>query len=97
MADRGADGRFVKGNPGGPGRPPKEREEKYYEILLNTVTFADWKEIIQKAAAQAKKGDATARKWLSDYIVGAPVQRVEQTGKDGDALRVIIEYARDTD
>lgn len=63
-------GRFVKGNGGGPGRPPKEREDRYREIMLNTVTFDDWKEIVQTAARQAKRGDAVARKWLSDYLVG---------------------------
>ena len=78
MPDRDENGRFLpgngcsKGHKGGPGRPPKEREERYYEILISTVTFSDWTEIVRKAAHQAKRGDATARKWLADYIVGTP-------------------------
>jgi hypothetical protein len=78
MTERDARGRFVagngasKGNRGG--RPPKKREERYYEILISSVTFEDWKAIVKKAADQARRGDATARKWLADYIVGVPEQ-----------------------
>jgi len=73
MTDRDANGRFVKGTTGNPrGRMPKAREEKYYEITMSTVTFTDWQVIVHKAAEQAKKGDAVARKWLSDYLVGVP-------------------------
>jgi hypothetical protein len=87
-------GRFVKGNPGGPGRPTKEREQKYYEYAMNTVTFKEWQDIIKKAVTDAKRGDASARKWLSDYL--APQnQRIEHTGADGEELKIVIEYARD--
>lgn len=86
MSERGPDGRFVKGNGGGPGRPQKEREERFLEITLNTVTFKDWHEIVKKAADQAKKGNPTARKWLSDYLLGPPIQRNEITGADGRDL-----------
>ena len=95
MADRGPDGKFIKGNGGGPGRPTKEREERYHEIMLNTVTFKDWTEIVQKAAAQAKKGDAVARKWLSDYLVGPPIQKQEITGKDGESFVVNLSWGDD--
>lgn len=64
---------------------PREREERYYEITLSTVTFDDWQAIVKKAAEQAKKGDAVARKWLSDYLVGAVQQRLELSG----SLRMI--------
>jgi len=79
--------RFVKGQSGNPnGRPKKQREERYHEIMLNTVTFDDWEYIIDKAVKQAKSGDAVARKWLSDYLIGAPVQKVAGTGKDGELV-----------
>jgi len=81
-------GRFVPGNGGGPGRPSKSRETRYLDVLLNTVSFEDWKEIVSKANEQAKRGDAVARKWLSDYLIGAPVQRTEVTGAEGGPLVV---------
>ena len=83
-------GRFVKGVSGNPkGRSPKEREERYYEIAMNSVTFKDWQEIISTAVKQAKRGDAQARKWLADYLAPQS-QRQEITGADGNELTVRI-------
>lgn len=94
MTDRTPDGRFPKGQSGNPaGRPTKQREERYREILLSTVTFDVWAEIVSKAADQAKRGDAVARKWLADYLVGVPVQRNEISGPNGTAL--VIEWGND--
>lgn len=73
--DRDEGGRFAKGHSGNPnGRPKKARETRYYEILVSTITFERWKRIVDKAGQQAERGDATARKWLADYIVGVPEQ-----------------------
>lgn len=96
MTERAEGGKFAKGVSGNPkGRPTKEREEKYRDILLTVVTFADWERIVEKAAQQAKQGDSVARKWLADYLVGPPVERKEITGADGAPLE-FIEIIRDT-
>ena len=85
MNGRDSNGRFTKGNQiakgngGGPGRPPRSREEKFMGIMLNTVTFKDWREIVEKAVSQAKHGNANARKFLADYLLGPPNQRVDVT------------------
>ncbi len=93
---RTAQGTFAKGTSGNPaGRPPKQREEKYREIMLNTVTFADWQRIVEKAADQARKGDAVARKWLADYLIGPPVERKEISGTDSGPLQIMVVYAGD--
>ena len=80
-------GRFVKGVSGNPkGRPTKEREQKYYEYAMYTVTYKEWQDIINRAVADAKRGDASARKWLSEDL--APqAQKHEVSGADG---RVIV-------
>ena len=99
MDDRDAKGRFVKGNPGNPnakGRPKKAREERYYEIAMSTVTYDDWKAIIKKAAQQAKKGDSMARKFLADYLVGPPQQRLDLTS-GGKGLPGAIIYLPEVD
>ena len=96
MAERDENGRFVKGATGNSrGRMPKERETKFYEITLSAVTFDDWKAIVVKAKEQAKRGDAVARKWLADYLIGPPVQRNEVTGKDGEIIRVSLKGDND--
>jgi len=85
MAERDSSGRFVKGEyKGGPGRPRKEREDRFYEIAVTSVTFQDWKEIVARAVRQAKNGDSTARKWLSDFLMGLPIQRVAPVTPDGE-------------
>jgi len=94
MVERDEHGRFVKGSTGNPrGRLPKEREERFLEITLSTVTFTDWKDIVNKAVVQAKHGDSQARKFLADYLIGPPIQRTELTGADGGKLQ--IEYVND--
>lgn len=85
-------GRFKKGNPGGPGRPKKEREVVYYRILEMAVSEDDWAEICKKAAEQAKRGDAVARKWISDYLIGSPIQRMEHGGAEGGPLDIVVTY-----
>ena len=80
-------GQFIKGQTGNPnGRPKREREERYLEITVSTVTFDDWREIVTKAKKDAMRGDSVARKWLSDYLLGTPVQKNEITGADGGAI-----------
>ncbi len=87
---RDKNGRFVKGNGGGPGRPKKEREVEYYRILQFRCTPDRWQKIIDKALEQAERGDAAARKWLADYLIGPPVERKEVTGADGGDVIVKI-------
>lgn len=75
MGQRDDKGRFVKGHSGGPGRPPKSREERFLEITLSSVTFDDWKAIIKKAVTQAKNGSKDARRFLAEYLLGKPEQK----------------------
>lgn len=77
-------GRFVKGNPGNPnakGRPRRDTEDKYLQALHSSVTNGDWKAICKKATEQAKSGDKAARQWLSDYLLGKPVQNLIVEGQ----------------
>ena len=87
MAQRDSNGRFVKGNTAGKGgnggRPKRSVEEKYIKALSRRVTMKDWNKIIDVAFQFAKAGDARARQWLSDYLMGKPIQRTEITGADG--------------
>ena len=76
-------GRFVKGSVPNPnGRPSKPRELRFYEITLSAVSDEDWTAIVYKARDQAKRGDAVARKWLADYLIGPPTQKTDLTVSD---------------
>jgi hypothetical protein len=70
-------GKFVKGHEGTGGRKKRVTEEKYLQLLKKTVSPDDWTEIIQRAVLDAKRGDGIARKFIADYLIGAPVQKVD--------------------
>ena len=63
-------GRFEPGTGGGPGRPSKSKEIDYWRVCKTQVTLEDWAAIIDRAVADARKGSATARAWLSKLMVG---------------------------
>ena len=78
VTERDENGRFIKGHSGNPnGRPKKDRERRYYEIMQSACTFKEWRIIVQRAVEDAQKGDAAARKWLSDYLLGPPPQKLD--------------------
>ena len=93
MVERDANGHLQKGSVLNPnGRPKKERERDYLTIMLSIVTDKRWRAIVTKAANQAEHGDAVARKWLADYIIGPPVERKEITGADNQPLVIRVVY-----
>ena len=92
MAQRDINGRFVKGNTAakgsGGGRPKRSVEDRYIKALSRSVTMEDWTKICDVAIARAKAGDAKARQWLSDYLMGKPIQRMEHAGAGGGPIVV---------
>ena len=68
--ERDEKGRFQKGYGGGPGRPPRAVEIDYLVALADCVSEDDWGRIAKRAVADAIKGDAKARDWLSRYLLG---------------------------
>lgn len=93
MVGRDEKGRFKKGEyRGGPGRAKREVEQEYVRVLYTAVTLSDWRAIIEKAKSQALKGDAQARKWLSDYIMGLPIQRMEHGNSDDKPFQIEVVY-----
>lgn len=95
---RDEQGRFTKGNPGGPGRPSRELEVSYLRAFSDVVDIDDWREIINVAVSGAKKGDHRDRAWLSKHILGdAAVSADELDGllKDENFGRFFREIAQD--
>ena len=79
-ADRNENGQFVKGVSGNPkGRAPRKKEERFLEVSIAAVSLKDWRDIIKKAVEQAKRGDTQARKFLADYLLGTPQQKLDVT------------------
>jgi hypothetical protein len=91
MNGRDEKGRYVKGHKSTGGRLSRPKEEMYYRVLMTRCTQKDWQAIVDKAVDQAKRGDSTARKWLSDYLIGAVEQYLDVTS-GGQTLQIKVEY-----
>jgi hypothetical protein len=50
----------------------RRTEADYMSVLLDAVPLEDWREVVRGTLAAAKAGDATARSWLAQYLVGKP-------------------------
>jgi len=88
-------GRFVKGCSGNP-KGAAINQFRYLKKMGAAVTASDWRAVIDKALEQAKRGDARAREWLSEYLMGKPPQQVDIDASDG-LIQFIVRYAPDRD
>lgn len=73
-ADNGRtkNGKFAKGNAGGPGNPYARRVAELRRLLTCSVTEEDIMAIGQKLVQQSKAGDIASIKILLGYILGQP-------------------------
>ena len=84
-------GRFLPGNAAGPGRPRREVEENYLRILSDTCTPDAWRGICKRAVIDALQGDARARDWISNYLIGKPPTVIDLSAGDAVLLKQILE------
>jgi len=75
-AQRDTQGRFIKGNAGGPGNPFARHVAKLRAALINSVSVADMEQLADDLRIQAKLGNVTAIKLLFLYVLGKPPQPV---------------------
>jgi len=80
MAKRKQPQSFIKGS-----AKHRRTEGDYMSTLLETVTLEDWQEVIASTLSAAKQGDAQARAWLGQYLVGKPA------GKAPTPLTVVVQ------
>lgn len=74
------------------GRAAHRRTEgDYMGVLLETVTLDDWRAVVSNARALAKAGDAQARAWLAQYLMGKP------TGSAPTPLTVVVQQLNGAD
>lgn len=75
---RNVGGRFAKGNPGGPGRPPRATEANYLIALTDVVTVDRWRAIVGRIASQAEAGNLKAAQWLGRLLLGTEPGRLSE-------------------
>ncbi len=67
-------GKFVPGNPGGPGNPHGRQVAKLRTALVSAVSEEDIRDIAKNLVTSAKAGDLGAVKLVLSYSVGPPHQ-----------------------
>lgn len=83
------DGRFAKGNPGGPGNPHAAQTARIRAAMLAAITPEDVQAIVRALIERARAGDVHAAREVFDRCVGkATPQPDSEQGEHG--LRVII-------
>ena len=51
----------------------RRTEGDYMSVLLEVVTLDDWRAVVNNAKTLAQAGDAQARAWLAQYLMGKAV------------------------
>ncbi len=67
-------GRFVAGNPGGPGNPYAARVAELRSALLEAVTPGDLAAIVRSLVQAARSGDVAAAKIVFERTLGRPLE-----------------------
>ena len=95
---RQANGRWLPGSRGGPGRMSRASEARYLARLTALLTDDEWARVVSSAIERAAEGDAVARQWLSNYAIGRPRSADERQLDDQlDAAWVRLGVALDND
>lgn len=82
------DGRFVKGNSGGPGNPFNATVQKLRAAMVQAVGPEDIAEVVGQVLTQAKEGNLAAIKLLLSYTIGQPHQTIQPDRAELDAVEI---------
>ncbi len=75
---RRANGRFARGNPGGPGNPHARRTADIRRLIRESVTDDDLRAVVRCVVKKAKAGEPWAVKELLDRLEGKPTQAADE-------------------
>lgn len=94
---RDAKGRFLRGNPGGPGNPNARNVATWRRALADSVSPEDVGQVAQKLLEAAKAGEPWAVREFFDRCLGKPHVQVDLSANlDGpNLLRPLTEAEQD--
>jgi hypothetical protein len=80
---RDPSGRFLPGNPGGPGNPHARQVGRLRSAMLTAVDEGDLRLIVTKLVELAKAGNVIAAREVLDRCLGKPVEAdlIERLGQ----------------
>ena len=79
-------GRFVVGNPGGPGNPYASRVSVLRSALIHTVNTYEVPKIARALVERAKAGDVAAARLVLGYALGKPGKSPRGPGLTGEGV-----------
>ena len=94
---REANGRFAKGNLGGPGNPFARQTAALRAALINAVTERDIQDILDVLLLNAKGGHLPTIKLLFAYVLGKPKPVVEPDLLDLQEMQMLHQSALPTE
>src|SRR5438132_12162652 len=90
---RQANGRFAKGNRGGPGNPFARQTAELRRRLQERVTPETLDSIVDALVEKARQGDVSAAKLVLSYVIGKPEPAPDPDRVDLDELQHYREEA----
>ena len=85
-AGHDSNGRFARGNPGGPGNPFARQVAALRKVIIDRLTEEDLLAITEALLAKAKEGSVGAAKLLLAYAIGKPASSPDPDRLDGQEL-----------
>jgi hypothetical protein len=87
MDGRDKNGRFAKGNSGGPGNPFARRVAQLRAVLMESVTDDDMRAVVRTLVTLAKAGDVAAIKLLFERLLGRVAATTADDEESDEAIR----------
>ena len=84
-------GKFIRGNKASPGRKPRATEEEYRSAIKDVIPLDRFIRQLETLAKRADRGDSRAFDKICD-LLGLNIIKSEVSGKNGEALKVVVEY-----
>lgn len=75
--DRDSQGRFAKGNSGGPGNPYRRAVARWRSLFDEAVTEEDFRTIVAAMVQKAKEGDMVAAREILNRLAGKPADAMD--------------------
>lgn len=88
---RNGNGKFAKGNAGGPGNPYARRVARLRGLMLDAVSDEDLKAIVSAMVEKAKGGDLNAAREVLSRIIGKPADAPDPDRLDVDAMGIDLD------
>lgn len=91
MAERDANGKFIKGNKASPGRKTNYEHQALQELLKQTITPDERIAVFRTLTTNAIAGDVKAATLLLAYLYGKPKENIEVTNStEGQAPTSVV-------